>query len=146
MAQLVKNLPAMQGPWVWPLGWEDPLEKGMAIHTPLFWPGEFHELYNPWGCKELDTTERLSLHFMTLLVENWTRSYNASLKFTYHICSQSLHEKSTIHKTNFVQKQQWIGKVTSKHCKNLCVCVCVCTCVCVCVYVYVCMCECVCVI
>ena len=29
--------------------------------TPVFWPGEFHGLYSPWGRKELDTTERLSL-------------------------------------------------------------------------------------
>ena len=29
--------------------------------TPVFWPGEFHGLYGPWGCKELDMTERLSL-------------------------------------------------------------------------------------
>ena len=28
---------------------------------PIFWPGEFHGLYSPWGCKELDTTERLSI-------------------------------------------------------------------------------------
>ena len=27
VAQLVKNLPAMRETWVWPLGWEDPLEK-----------------------------------------------------------------------------------------------------------------------
>ena len=30
MAQTVKNLPAMWETWVQPLGWEDPLEKGMA--------------------------------------------------------------------------------------------------------------------
>ena len=29
VAQLVKNLPAMQKTWVWSLGWEDPLEKAM---------------------------------------------------------------------------------------------------------------------
>ena len=29
--------------------------------TPVFWPGEFHGLYIPWGCKESDMTERLSL-------------------------------------------------------------------------------------
>ena len=29
--------------------------------TPVFWPGEFHGLDSPWGCKESDTTERLSL-------------------------------------------------------------------------------------
>ena len=31
------------------------------LPIPVFWPGEFHGLYSPWGCKELDTTERLSL-------------------------------------------------------------------------------------
>jgi len=30
VAQLVKNLPAMQETWVQSLGWEDPLEKGKA--------------------------------------------------------------------------------------------------------------------
>ena len=29
--------------------------------TPVFRPGEFHGLYSPWGSKELDMTERLSL-------------------------------------------------------------------------------------
>ena len=29
---MVKNLPAMQETWVQSLGWEDPLEKEMAIH------------------------------------------------------------------------------------------------------------------
>ena len=42
------------------LGWEDPLEKE-RLPTPVFLPREFHELYSPWGRKESDTTERLSL-------------------------------------------------------------------------------------
>ena len=33
------------------------------LSAPLFWPGEFHGLYSPWGGKESDMTERLSLHF-----------------------------------------------------------------------------------
>ena len=33
VAQLVKNLPAMQETWVLSLGWEDPLEKEMATHS-----------------------------------------------------------------------------------------------------------------
>ena len=33
MAQMVKNLPAMQETWVQSLGLKDPLEKGMAIHS-----------------------------------------------------------------------------------------------------------------
>ena len=59
MAQLVKNPPTMRETWVWSLGWEDPLEKGMATHS-IFWPGESHGVYSPWGCKESDMTERLS--------------------------------------------------------------------------------------
>ena len=51
VAQLVKNLPVMWETWVPSLGWED----------PVFWPGEFQGLYSPWGCKESDMTEQLSL-------------------------------------------------------------------------------------
>ena len=53
VAQLVKNPPAMWETWVQSLGWED-------LPTPVFWPGEFHGLYSLWGCKESDTTERIS--------------------------------------------------------------------------------------
>ena len=35
MAQLVKNLPAMQETWVRSLGWEDALEKGKATHSSI---------------------------------------------------------------------------------------------------------------
>ena len=57
VAQLVKKLPAMQETWIRSLSWENPLEKGKSTHSS----GEFHGLYSPWGHKELDTTERLSL-------------------------------------------------------------------------------------
>ena len=35
MAQTLKNLPAMQETQVGFLDWEDPLEKGMAIHSSI---------------------------------------------------------------------------------------------------------------
>ena len=35
MAQTVKNLPAVQETWVRSLGWEDPLEEGMATHSSV---------------------------------------------------------------------------------------------------------------
>ena len=56
VAQLVENPPAMREIWVRSLVWEDALEKGKATH-PVFWSGEFHGLYSPWGCKESDMTE-----------------------------------------------------------------------------------------
>ena len=60
---MVKNLPAMQETWVQSLGWEDPLEKGMATHSSIL-AGEFHGQrslvgYSPWGSKESNTTECL---------------------------------------------------------------------------------------
>ena len=46
------------------LGWEDPLEKGMATHS-IFLHGEFHGQrslagFSPGGCKESDMTEGLT--------------------------------------------------------------------------------------
>ena len=35
MAQMVKNLHAMQETWVQSLGWEDLLENGMATHSSI---------------------------------------------------------------------------------------------------------------
>ena len=61
MAQMVKNLPALQetrlNPWVRKIPWR---RKGEPI--PVFLPVEFHGQrslagYSPWGCKGLDTTE-----------------------------------------------------------------------------------------
>ena len=67
-----KNPPAILETWVRSLGWEDPLEKGMATRHPL----QYACLENSmdrrvWqatvqGCKDLDTMERFSLHFILL--------------------------------------------------------------------------------
>ena len=35
VAQMVKNLPAMQETWIRSLGWEDPLEEGTATHSSI---------------------------------------------------------------------------------------------------------------
>ena len=60
IAQLVKNLPAVQETWVQFLGREDPLEKEVVTHsTILAWripwteePGRLQSM----GSQELDTT------------------------------------------------------------------------------------------
>ena len=62
----VKRLPTVRGTRVQSLGQEHPLEKEMATHSSILawgipmdrgtWLG-----YSPWGRKESDTTERLSL-------------------------------------------------------------------------------------
>ena len=58
------NLPAVQETWVRFLGQEDPLVKGMATHSSILaqripWTGEPGRL--PWGYKESDMTEQLTL-------------------------------------------------------------------------------------
>ena len=35
VAQMVKNLPAVREAWVGSLGWEDPMEEGMATHSSI---------------------------------------------------------------------------------------------------------------
>ena len=75
VAQLVKNPPAVQETWVGMIPW-----RGERLLTPVFWPGEFHGLYSPWGCKELDMTEQLSLHFTS---ENQKKSYTERPPFEF---------------------------------------------------------------
>ena len=64
VAQMVKNLPAVQETQVQSLGQDDPLEKGMATHSStLGWRIPWTEEADgnsPWGCKESDAAERLT--------------------------------------------------------------------------------------
>ena len=72
VAQLVKNLPAMQETLVQFLVGKIPWRR-KPQPTLVFWPGEFHGLYSPWGYKELDMTEWLSLHFTSSFIKHGTR-------------------------------------------------------------------------
>ena len=51
VSSLFVSLPGLD-PWVGKIPW-----KGERVPTPVFCPGEFHELYSPWGRKELDMTQ-----------------------------------------------------------------------------------------
>ena len=94
MASTVKNLPAMQETWVRSLSREDPLEKRMAAHSStrdwrIPWT---EEPYSPWGRKEMDTTERLSLSvfaeylngFLKLISSLLWRSWKAENIFPWY--------------------------------------------------------------
>ena len=65
--QLVKNLPEMHLTRVRYLGWEDPLEQGMASHSSIL-AGEFLGLYGPWNPRESHLIEGLSHHFTSLYI------------------------------------------------------------------------------
>ena len=54
VALIVKKQPAMRETWVWTLGWEDPMENGMASHSSILawripWTEEPGRLYSPCG-------------------------------------------------------------------------------------------------
>ena len=79
MSQTVKNPLAVQESWVLSLGQEDPWRRAW-LPTPVFLPGEFHEQrslagYRPWGCKELDMTERLTLTFTLCETEHGIQGF-----------------------------------------------------------------------
>ena len=72
VAQMVKNLLQCRRygfkPWIRKIPWKREWQS-----TPVFLPGKFHGqrilvAYSPWGCKESDKTEQLTLlsHFQTL--------------------------------------------------------------------------------
>ena len=73
-AQAVKNLPVMLETQVRSLGRKDPLEEGLATYS-VFLSGESHGQrslagYSPWGHKESDTTEQLTLIVTTLYIRS----------------------------------------------------------------------------
>ena len=78
VAQLVKNPPAMRETWVWSLGWEGSLEKENATHSNIL---GWRIPWNPWGRKELGTTEWLSLHNIR---ENRVKVYMESLHTMFY--------------------------------------------------------------
>ena len=85
---MVKCLPTMQETRVQPLGWEDPLEKGKDTYSSILAQRVPWIVYSSQGCKELDTTERLSLSeeeeqskmyekiFEEIVVENFPKMRN----------------------------------------------------------------------
>ena len=79
----VKHLPAMWETRVWPLGWEDSLEKEMATHSStVAWKIPWME---EWGHKESDTTQWLLSHslFANIGSSDWYH-LTCHLKFNYN--------------------------------------------------------------
>ena len=85
----------MQETWVQSLGWEDPLEEGMAYLLQYSWPGEFYGQrslagYSPWVRKEQDITEGPSLSYWFTSQQFWEKGRISSFE---GILSKSFHQK-----------------------------------------------------
>ena len=75
VGKTVKNLPATQETRVRSLGWEDPLERGKAIHSSILawripWTEKPGGLSSPWDGKESDATRRLTLLLLLYKVKD----------------------------------------------------------------------------
>ena len=82
VAQMVKSLPAMQETQVWSLGWEDQ-------STAVFLSGESQEqkslvCYSPWGHKELDMTEWITLSFSVIYYKRTGKGKPKNTEFKVH--------------------------------------------------------------
>ena len=92
VAQLVKNPLTMWETWVRFLGWEDPLEEGMAIHSTILawripkdrgtWQAAVHGV-----AKELNTTEQLSIAYAQLLDFYMNKNFQSSDTLKYEAIS-----------------------------------------------------------
>ena len=84
--------------WVRKIPW-----RRERLPTPLFWSGEFHGLYSPWGHKESDTTKLLSLSKLTLKIRSRKKPHCypklSSQKAPIQIMSQVSSKKPS--KNNF---------------------------------------------
>ena len=78
-AQMVKNLCS-----IWETRFDSCIGKipwrRERLPTPVFWPGKFHGQrsmlgFSPWGCKELDTTERLTVSLSVALCKHCLREW-----------------------------------------------------------------------
>ena len=98
MAQMIKNLPAMQETWVQPLGWEDPLEKGMATHSNIL------ACRTPWteesgGLQYMDSQSPTKLKRLTPSLSKW------KLK-SLSLCSPTDY---TVHEILQARTLEWVA-------------------------------------
>ena len=80
---MVENLPALWETWVWSLGWEDPLEKGMATHSnTLAWRTPWTE--EPSGLQSMGS-QRIRHGYFLYLLSNWASSGLNSSSAKLHV-------------------------------------------------------------
>ena len=97
VAQLVKNLPAMQETWVQSLGWEDPLQKGMSTHSSSL----------PWRIPWTEEPGRLQTMASQRVRYNWATntSYTPT---TALFLNQNATEIKEIIFSEYNHMKQWL--------------------------------------
>ena len=93
------------------------------VLTPVFWPGEFHELYSPWSHKESDLTEQLSLwrHYMGINYIKYAKinTFNQNRPPKKAVCYISASKAVAWHKPVICLSPQSIMSVPQGSFKNM---------------------------
>ena len=115
MAQIVKNLPAMQQTWVRWLGWEDPREKGMATHSSILaWSILWTE--EPGGLLSLGSQRVRHDWWSNTFTFKWKKAtqkiIHFMIPFLINIQNKQIHRDKS--KTGSYQRQ-WEGRARNNH-------------------------------
>ena len=109
VAQTGNNPPAMQETWVRSMGHENPLEEEMSTHYSKFQGQRNLTGYSPWGRKELDMTEWLTL---SLSLWKWhpkleTTKEKSDIFYYIRIINEmnTCHKMEKIFPTNYKKKE-----------------------------------------
>ena len=106
VAQTLKNLPAMRETWVWSLGWENPLEEGMAWQPiPVFLPGESLWTKEP-GRLQATGSQRVRHDWVAKHTQNtvdlqYSVSFRCTAKWFSFICTYPFFFRFFSHKGNY---------------------------------------------
>ena len=91
VTQMVKNLPAMRETQVQSLGWEDPLEKGMVIHSCIF----------AWKIAWTEELGRLQSMRSQRVRHNWATKHTHTYSFPQELSWWFSGKESTCHDVGF---------------------------------------------
>ena len=98
VAQSVKNPPAIRETWVWSLGWEDLLEKGMATHSSML----------AWKIPWTDEPGRLQSMGSQRVGHDWA---TFTFTFSYYSLSSFTNDWKSIHSANIY----WVTADIARH-------------------------------
>ena len=95
-------------PWVGKIPW-----RRERLRTPVFWPAEFHGLYIPWGCKESNRTEQLSLSLKPEMLNVYPVGIDTHFNALWSLPTKATHVAQSVHSLPWRDKACDLGNLSS---------------------------------